>query len=68
MEQFIVNDNRNMLSHYMMSLKSDIMDSNVAWCRFASSKNENLSRKKHKHIVHEMHFVLSCTQAKTRPQ
>lgn len=59
METFIVNDNRTMLSNYMMSLKSDIMDSNIAWCRFASSKNENLSRKNHKHIVHEMHFVLS---------
>lgn len=59
MKDLAVNDNQTMLPHYMTTFKSDLMDCNIAWCRFASSQNENLARKKHRHVVHEMHFVLS---------
>lgn len=59
MDHLFVDDQRTMLPGLMMSLKSDIMDCKVAWCRFASSKKERLLRSSHKHIIFEMHFVLT---------
>ena len=58
MDGFVCDDRRTMLPGLMISLKSDIMDCKVAWCRFATSKRENLARKNHKHVIYEMHFIL----------
>lgn len=59
MDVLFVDDRRTMLPGLMISLKSDIMDCRVAWCRFASSNKESLFRKNHKHVIFEMHFVLA---------
>lgn len=59
MDGFILDDRRTMLPGLTMSLKSDLMDCKVAWCRFAASARESLARKSHKHIIYEMHFILA---------
>lgn len=57
-DELIVDDSRTMLPGIMLSLKSDVMDCQVAWCRFATAKSESLERPKHRHVVHEIHYVL----------
>lgn len=58
MDEYLIDDQRTMLPWLMLSLKSDIMDCKVARCRFAFSKDENLARKNHKHVVYEMHYII----------
>lgn len=58
MDEYLIDDQRTTLPWLMLSLKSDIMDCKVARCRFAFSKNENLARKTHKHVVYEMHYII----------
>lgn len=59
MDEYIIDDQRTELPWLMLSLKSDIMDCKVARCRFASSRDENLARRSHKHVVYEMHYILN---------
>lgn len=58
MDEYIIDDQRTTLPWLMLSLKSDIMDCKVARCRFAFSKDENLCRRNHKHVVYEMHYII----------
>lgn len=58
MDEYLIDDQRTMLPWLMLSLKSDIMDCKVARCRFAFSRDENLARKNHKHVVYEMHYII----------
>lgn len=57
--EYILDDSRTMMPGLRLSLKSDIMDCRVTWCRFASSSAESLERPKHRHVVYEMHFLLN---------
>ncbi len=59
MDEYIIDDQRTMLPWLLLSLKSDIMDCKIARCRFAFSATENLTRKRHKHVVYEMHYILN---------
>ena len=59
LDEYLIDDQRTMLPWLMLSLKSDIMDCKVARCRFAFSKDENLMRKTHKHVVYEMHYIIN---------
>jgi len=56
--ELITTDSRSMLPGIMLSLKSDVMDCSIAWCRFANAKTESLERPKHRHVVYEIHYVL----------
>lgn len=47
----------SMLPSMNLSSSSDAMRSNVSWCRILSSEDEALSTGKHKHMVHELHYV-----------
>ena len=55
----LLDDCRTMLPRMMLSLRSEIMDCRVAWCRFVKSSNENIARREHRHLVYEMHFILA---------
>lgn len=59
MDEYMIDDQRTTLPWLMLSLKSDIMDCKVARCRFASSRDENLGRRNHKHVIFEMHYILN---------
>ena len=56
--ELIIDDSRTMLPSIMLSLKSDIMDCRIAWCRFATAMTESLERPKHRHVVYEIHYIL----------
>ena len=58
-EKELLDDCRTMLPRMMLSLKSEVMDCRVSWCRFVLSSNENIARKIHRHLVFEMHYILS---------
>lgn len=47
----------SMLPSMNLSASSDIMRSNVAWCRIVSSDEESLTTRLHKHMLHELHYV-----------
>ncbi len=55
----LLDDCRTMLPRMMLSLKSELMDCRVSWCRFVLSSNENIARRVHHHLVFEMHYILS---------
>lgn len=57
-DELIIDDSRTMMPSIMLSLKSDIMDCRVAWCRFATAQTESLERPKHRHVVYEIHYIL----------
>lgn len=58
MDEYMIDDKRTTMPWLMLSLKSDIMDCKIARCRFAFSKDENLERNRHKHVVYEMHYII----------
>ena len=47
----------NMLPSMNLSSASDAMRSNISWCRIVSSQDEPLSTERHKHTVHELHYI-----------
>lgn len=59
-DKFILDEgNRTMMPGVMLSMQCDVMNCKVAWCRFAASDSESLERPKHRHMVYEMHYILS---------
>lgn len=47
----------SMLPSMNLSNSSDAMKSIVSWCRILTSQDEPLSTGRHKHVVHELHYV-----------
>ena len=47
----------SMLPSMNLSSASDAMRSNISWCRIISSEDEPLSTDRHKHTLHELHYV-----------
>ena len=46
-----------LVNNMNLSISSDAMNSRVSWCRIISSDEEELSTNRHKHMIHELHYV-----------
>jgi len=64
----IIGNCLSIMPSLMLSLKSDVMDCRVAWCRFITARSESLERPKHRHVVYEMHYLLRGSISYTFPQ
>lgn len=49
--------NSSILPSMNLSTSSDVMRSNVSWCRIVNSDEEAMTTRQHKHMVHELHYV-----------
>lgn len=46
-----------LVNNMNLSISSDAMRSMISWCRIISSDEEALSTNRHKHMIHELHYV-----------
>ncbi|MBR1820749.1 MAG: helix-turn-helix domain-containing protein [Clostridia bacterium] len=49
--------NNSILPSMNLSTASDVMRSNVSWCRVVNSDEETMTTREHKHMVHEFHYI-----------